>query len=102
MEDGEQELSLGGKQRGPHTEKRLNATFVRSALPGRHTDGGGLFLQVDASGARRWLLRITVRGKRCDYGLGSAKVLSLAEARKRAIEMRKVVLRGGNPKVRQR
>ena len=102
MEDGEPELSLGGKQRGPHTEKRLSAAFVRSALPGRHTDGGGLFLQVDKSGARRWLLRITVRGKRCDYGLGSAKVLSLAEARERAIEMRKVVLRGGNPKVRQR
>ena len=54
---------------------------MRSALPGRHTDGRGLFLQVDKSGARRWLLRITVRRKRSDYGLGSAKVISLAEAR---------------------
>ena len=92
----------GGKKSGPHSEKRLSAAFVRSAPSGRHTDGGGLYLQVDKSGARRWLLRITVRGKRCDYGLGSAKVLSLADARERAIEMRKVVLRGGNPKVRQR
>lgn len=91
-----------GKKPGPHTEKRLSASFVRAAPPGRHTDGGGLYLQVDESGARRWLLRLTVQSKRCDYGLGSAKVLSLAEARERAIEMRKVVLRGGNPKVRQR
>ncbi len=75
---------------------------MRTAPSGRHTDGGGLYLQVDKSGARRWLLRLTVRGKRCDYGLGSAKVLPLVEARERAIEMRKVVLRGGNPKVRQR
>lgn len=29
---------------------------------GRHTDGGGLYLVVDQSGASRWLLRILVRG----------------------------------------
>lgn len=102
MEVDTPEKQEGGKKPGPHTEKRLSASFVRTAPPGRHTDGGGLYLQVDESGARRWLLRLTVRRKRCDYGLGSAKVLSLAEARERAIEMRKVVLRGGNPKVRQR
>lgn len=102
MEADTPEKQEGGKKPGPHTEKRLSASFVRTAPPGRHTDGGGLYLQVDESGARRWLLRLTVRHKRCDYGLGSAKVLSLAEARECAIEMRKVVLRGGNPKVRQR
>jgi integrase len=102
METEAPDRPVGGKKPGPHTEKRLSASFVRNAPPGRHTDGGGLYLQVDASGARRWLLRLTVRRKRCDFGLGSAKVLSLAEARERAVEMRKVVLRGGNPKVRQR
>ncbi|MGR3744260.1 MAG: tyrosine-type recombinase/integrase [Pseudooceanicola nanhaiensis] len=87
-----------GKQRGPHIETRLKAALVRSAPPGRHTDGGGLFLQVDPSGARRWLLRITVRGRRRDYGLGSANVVSLADARAKALELRRVVAAGGNPR----
>ena len=64
----------------PHFEKQLKAAFVRSAPPGRHTDGGGLYLYVSDSGARRWVLRIMVRGKRRDFGLGSAMVVSLAEA----------------------
>jgi hypothetical protein len=91
-----------GKQSGPHVEERLNAAFVRKAPPGRHTDGGGLYLQVDHSGARRWLLRIVVRGKRRDFGLGSASLVSLAEAREKAYEYRKLARTGGNPVVRER
>lgn len=91
-----------GKQPGPHVEKRLNAAFVRKAPPGRHTDGGGLYLQVDHSGARRWLLRIVVRGKRKDYGLGAAYLVSLAEAREKAHQHRKLARAGGNPLVRER
>ncbi|KIN73564.1 tyrosine-type recombinase/integrase [Sulfitobacter guttiformis] len=91
-----------GKIRGPHFEKRLKATFVRVAPPGRHTDGGGLYLQVDKSGARRWLLRITVAGRRRDYGLGSANVVTLAEARSTAIELRRVAALGGSPKAHTR
>ncbi|AYE85907.1 hypothetical protein B5M07_07170 [Sulfitobacter sp. D7] len=87
-----------GKKRGPHLESRLTAAFVRSAPPGRHTDGGGLYLQVDATGARRWLLRLTVRGRRRDYGLGSARIISLADARAKALELRRVVAGGGNPR----
>ncbi|MHC9235976.1 tyrosine-type recombinase/integrase [Pseudooceanicola sp. 502str34] len=87
-----------GKQRGPHMESRLTAAFVRSAPPGRHTDGGGLYLHVDATGARRWLLRLTVRGRRRDYGLGSARVVTLADARAKALELRRVVAGGGNPR----
>ncbi|WP_208349230.1 tyrosine-type recombinase/integrase [Pseudaestuariivita rosea] len=87
---------------GPHVEKKLNAAFVRSAGPGRHADGGGLFLQVDRSGARRWVLRITVQGKRRDLGLGSAKLISLAEAREKSLEYRKIAKSGGDPTLRKR
>jgi|TARA_R100000789_G_scaffold100498_1_gene111076 integrase len=87
---------------GPHVEKKLNAAFVRSAPQGRHTDGGGLFLQVDASGAKRWVLRTVVRGRRRDFGLGSAKLVSLAEAREKAFDLRKIARTGGNPKVQTR
>ena len=73
---------------GPHTEYRLNARFVEKASPGRHTDGGGLYLVVDNSGARRWMLRLTIRGtgRRREYGLGSTRLVSLQDARKKALE----------------
>jgi integrase len=87
---------------GPHVEKKLNAAFVRKAGPGRHADGGGLYLKVDLSGARRWMLRTVVRGRRRDYGLGSANLVSLAEAREKAFELRRIARGGGNPKVRTR
>lgn len=81
----------------PHFEKQLKAAFVRSAPPGRHTDGGGLYLYVSESGARRWVLRIMVRGKRRDFGLGSAMVVSLAAAREIAHEYRVIAAKGGDP-----
>lgn len=96
------ENTLTGKKPGPHVERRLTAAFIKTAPPGRHTDGGGLYLQVDGSGARRWLLRITVKKRRRDYGLGSANVLSLADARAQAIELRRVATLGGNPKAHSR
>ena len=34
---------------------RLTARTVAAlAKPGRHADGGGLYLKIDASGAKRW------------------------------------------------
>jgi integrase len=86
-----------GKRRRPHYEKQLKAAFIRSAPPGRHTDGGGLYLNVSDAGARRWVLRITVRGKRRDFGLGSAMLISLADARERAHEYRLIAAKGGDP-----
>lgn len=64
---------------------------------GRHTDGGGLYLEVDASGARRWLLRIVIKGRRRDLGLGSASLTSLADARSKAHEFRRIARSGGDP-----
>lgn len=86
-----------GKQPGPHFEKRLNAAFVKTAQPGRHTDGGGLFLTVDASGARRWLVRLVIRGRRRDIGLGSATLVPLGKAREKAQALRAVARVGGDP-----
>lgn len=86
-----------GKKPGPHVEKRLNAAFVKTAPPGRHTDGGGLFLTVDASGARRWLVRLVVRGRRRDIGLGSAMLVPLGKAREKAQALRAVARAGGDP-----
>ena len=72
---------------------KLTAIAVKSALgiPGTYQDGDGLFLKVDKRGGASWLLRLQRDGKRQDLGLGSAKVLTLAEARQKASVYRKAI-----------
>lgn len=77
---------------------RLTALGVKAATkPGRYLDGEGLMLLVKPSGARSWLLRVQVDGKRRDFGLGSASDVSLAEARQKAAEVRKLYRSGVDP-----
>lgn len=52
---------------------------------------------LDASGAKRWLLRLTVRGRRRDMGLGGLSLVSLAEACDLAIKYRKIARSGDDP-----
>lgn len=91
------------KPKGSHPDKALSAVKVRSLTePGRYADGNGLYLEVDPSGAKRWLLRVMVRGRRRDIGLGSLKLVSLAEAREKAAELRKLARSGGDPLAERR
>jgi integrase len=57
-----------------------------------------LYLVVDDTGASRWLLRIVVRGRRRDFGLGSTSLVSLSDAREQADQFRRVARSGGDPK----
>ena len=66
----------------------LTAIEVKNAKSGRHADGNGLYLMVRTTGSRSWVLRAQVDGKRQDFGLGSTAVVSLAQARSNAAEMR--------------
>lgn len=76
----------------------LTANMLRGSLePGRHHDGDGLFLNVTLSGARSWICRVQKNGRRRDIGLGSAKKVSLAQARQRAAEVRAQVEAGIDP-----
>jgi len=76
---------------------KLTALKVQKAKPGRHGDGGGLYLVVSDTGAKKWVLRIQKHGRRHDVGLGSAAVVTLAEAREQAQDIRRAVRRGENP-----
>ncbi|WP_291986624.1 site-specific integrase [Luteitalea sp.] len=97
MMDG-QTSSPRKKPRGRHPEKRLTAVRVRALkAPGRYADGNGLYLFVDASGAKRWVLRTVVLGKRRDMGLGSAQLVSLLDARDEAARFRRLARSGGDP-----
>lgn len=81
-----------------HPEKALTPMRVRNEKkPGRYADGNGLYLVVDPSGAKRWVLRTVVQGKRRDIGLGGVRTTTLAEAREEATAMRKIARNGGNP-----
>ena len=76
---------------------KLSPIAVKNAKPGRHADGEGLYLLVKPSGSKSWLLRIQQDGRRRDFGLGSLKTISLAEAREKARDERKDVKDGGDP-----
>lgn len=76
---------------------KLTATSVRHAKPGRHPAGEGLYLLVSSTGAKSWMLRVQVHGRRRDIGLGSIAELSLEEARDKARALRKVAKSGGDP-----
>jgi integrase len=86
------------KPKGRHRERVLTAIKVKAlSEPGRFADWNGLYLMVDPSGAKRWVLRVVVQGRRRDLGLGGAQLVSLSEARERALELRKVARAGGDP-----
>ena len=76
----------------------LSARMVRHAPPGSHVDGNGLMLRVRARGTRSWVQRLMVHGRRVDIGLGSADLVSLAEARRIAADNRAVARTGGDPR----
>ncbi|MBX3625055.1 MAG: integrase arm-type DNA-binding domain-containing protein [Rhizobacter sp.] len=60
--------------------------------PGFHHDGGGLYLQISKRyGTKSWVFRYRLGGKLRDMGLGSFSDFSLAQARERASEMRRLV-----------
>ena len=86
------------KRRGRHPDKALSAAFCRNvAEAGLYCDGNGLYLEVDPSGARRWVQRLVIRGKSRTLGLGGFALVSLSEAREQALANRKLARAGGDP-----
>lgn len=84
-------------------EKALSPRFVETVTePGKHFDGHGLFLRVHPNGSKQWVQRITIRGKRCELGLGSPPAVSLATARKMALENRGKAMLGFDPLAEKR
>ena len=76
---------------------KLTALQIKNAKPGMLHDGGGLYLQVSKAGSKSWIYRYFSDGKSHDHGLGSFKVLTLAEAREAALQCRKLRAQGLDP-----
>jgi len=85
----------------PRQAKELKAIQVkRLTTPGRHAVGGipaGLSLNITDTGARSWIFRVTVGRNRRHIGLGSYPEVSLAEAREKALEMKRKISAGADP-----
>ncbi len=64
---------------------------------GKHADGQGLWLIKRSKGAGKWIVRLVIRGKRREMGLGPWPDVSITEARERAAEARKAVRDGADP-----
>ncbi|WP_371863224.1 Arm DNA-binding domain-containing protein [Novosphingobium sediminis] len=64
----------------------LKNTQILSAAPGMHGDGNGLYLNVTRKGAKSWIFRYQLNGKRCEVGLGCPSKLrsSAADSQPRA------------------
>ena len=90
------------KPKGRHPDKALSAAFVRTAPPGRHCDGNGLYLYVQPTGTRSWIQRLVIRGRKRELGLGNVALVSLAEAREQALANRKLARSGGDPLAEKR
>src|SRR5918993_548439 len=75
----------------------LTARKVATAPAGRFTDGRGLILLVKPSGARSWVLRYQMGGRRRDLGLGPWPEVTLAMARERALAARREIVAGRDP-----
>jgi integrase len=65
--------------------------------PGLYADGGSLYLRVAEGGSKQWVFRFVVNGRMRDMGMGSVYTLTLAEAREKAREARKLLLEGIDP-----
>lgn len=87
----------GSRMLNKMSARNVAALMREDAKPGRHGDGGGLYLSVGPGGARRWVFLFRWRGKLKEMGLGSARAVSLAKARERATDAREKVADGLNP-----
>ena len=80
------------------TLNKLSDVGVKAAKkPGRLSDGGGLYLNVSATGTKSWLFMWTAEGKRREMGMGSYPAISLSKARSKANACREAVAEGRDP-----
>ena len=84
------------KRRGRHPHQALAPAFVRTAPPGHHSTATACTFTcsrpVPAAGSAP-----RHRGRRCELGLGSVALVTLAEAREQAVANRKLARAGGDP-----
>lgn len=75
----------------------LTQLKVKNLGPGKHFDGQGLMLVKSRTETGKWMLRLSVAGKRREMGLGRWPDVPLSEAREKASEARRQLREGVDP-----
>ncbi|MCB1889862.1 MAG: integrase arm-type DNA-binding domain-containing protein [Rhodocyclaceae bacterium] len=75
----------------------LTALEIKHAKAGMHADGNGLYLRVQASGAKGWIFRFQLDGKRREMGIGTLAERPAVDARAAAAELGRMVREGLDP-----
>ena len=92
--------------RGTDCGTRLGKLTVRKVATAkgleRLLDQHGLYLRRSPKGAKMWIQRLTIRGRRADNGIGHYSAMGLAEARAAAFERWKVAHGIGEAEVQLR
>ena len=86
--------------------RRLSASFVKTVRrPGRYGDGRGgyglsLLVKRTSTGrmSRTWAQRLYINGRAVNLGLGAYPLVTLGEARAKALENRRALARGMDPR----
>ncbi len=82
---------------------RLTVTQARALKNrGMYRADPTLYLNIASGGSKSWIQRLTINGRRHDIGLGSFELVTMAEARDKAFQNRRIVQAGGNPLVEKR
>ena len=77
--------------------KLTDAKLRNLTQPGKHFDGGGLYLELTQAGGRYWRLKYRHGGKEKRLALGVYPAISLKAARDLATEARKLLEQGADP-----
>lgn len=75
----------------------LTQLRVKSLESGKYADGQGLWLCKSRKDAGKWILRITIHGRRREMGLGRWPDVSILEARTRGEDARRLLRDGIDP-----
>lgn len=79
----------------PRSINKLSAISVkRLSSPGYFGDGGGLLLRISKTGSKSWVFRFALGKKRRKMGLGAVHTISLAMAREKALQCRRLLVEG--------
>jgi integrase len=78
-------------------QKFSDLSVKKLSKPGVYGDGAGLYIRVTETGSKHWIHRFTLDGKAHWMGLGPYPEITLAEARQKTLDARRVKLAGNNP-----
>lgn len=89
--------TVGGRPEGDKMGKLSSIYIQKTNESGRHGDGDGLYLQISDKGHKSWIFRFMINKRSREMGLGSLDLVTLAEARIKTAECRKLLLIGTDP-----